>query len=239
MKAEQRHQLHTNALADRMGRLVQGMKKSPRSNAAVIWVIGAIAVVTLAGWYVARGTGGWSAEWVKLDGDNDLTSLEAIAQESKGSIPARTARFQKARLLLAAGTRHLYGTNRTEAVQSIDEARNLYVDLAAECLDEPLLHQRALMGAAQAEESLVGVPREDNPKENRGSLDRAIGLYEQLANRYPDSYLGKVARQRAGELKAQEAEVGRFYAELTKQAEARKSKPAPPASPVPTPERVP
>ena len=45
MKAEKRHQLQRNALADRMGRLFETMKSSPRSSSTLVW---AFIIVTLA-----------------------------------------------------------------------------------------------------------------------------------------------------------------------------------------------
>ena len=60
MKAEHRRELNTNALADRMGRLVQGMKQPSQGGSVVLWVIGAVAIFCLGGWYVFSGATGWS-----------------------------------------------------------------------------------------------------------------------------------------------------------------------------------
>ncbi len=51
MKAEHRKELQTNYLADRMGRLMQGMKAGPQNTGSmVIWGEAATPVSTTAGW---------------------------------------------------------------------------------------------------------------------------------------------------------------------------------------------
>jgi tetratricopeptide (TPR) repeat protein len=223
-------------LADRMGRLVQGMKSGPKSTSAVVWVIAVVAVGVFVAWYFATGApASRSQTWVKLE--NDLTreddqqrldDLRKVAEENPGTVPARVARFQRARLLLQArGLEVLYSDQRASAIQSLEEARRLYKELAQECIDNTVLRQEALLGLARAEEALVGIPKEDNAEDSRGDLDQALKDYEQyltIAN--PDSVVGKDVKKHVEELEKNRQDVVAFYTEMNRIAEAEaKNKP--------------
>src|SRR4051812_21127129 len=100
MKAEHRHQLHTNALADRMGRLVKGMRSTPRSTSVFVWTFVLLALVTFAAWQIyARTTqNSRSSLWVTVDesthkAEAGLAELDRLGREDWASIPGRTARF--------------------------------------------------------------------------------------------------------------------------------------------------
>jgi tetratricopeptide (TPR) repeat protein len=223
MKAEYRHQLQTNALADRMGRLVQGMKSGPPASRAALWVLGGLAIGVIVLWYVVSGlSANRSQVWVDFDSASvtdsvprALASLQQIAAQNPGTIPARTAEFQRARILLGDGLRSLYTASRSRAIQNLEESRRLYEDLMQYSGNEPLLVQEALLGLARAEESLVGVPKEGETDESRGSLEQALRWYRQLADTYPDSYLGQQAAKHVEDLQDQE-QVQKFYTDLNR-----------------------
>jgi hypothetical protein len=235
MKAEHRKELQTNLLADRMGRLVQGVRSGPRSTSVGVWVIAVLALATLAGWYFADSTRGTQGSaWVRLGGITgsvedqnlgtaaDLTderALNEVIQNYPGTLPARAARYQRARMLLNRGLKSLYGTNRSLAIEDLETARQLYKGLAAECAGNDILVPEALMGVAKAEEALVGVPRKtDEPESSRGDLDQALQWYDRLARAYSNSFLGEQAAKHATELRANRDQVVRFYADLNKSA---------------------
>jgi hypothetical protein len=90
------------------------------------------------------------------------------------------------------------------------------------------------MGAAKAEEALVGVPKKDEADASLGDLDKALTWYDRLAKAYPDSFLGQEAAKHAQELRDPQHrnEVAQFYAEINKLGAA---KPAPAGLPPPTP----
>ena len=67
------------------------------------------------------------------------------------------------------------------------------------------------MGAAKAEEVLAAVPKADDPTKPRGSLEDALKSYQDLADKYPASYLGKQAAKRVRELSDHESQVRGFY----------------------------
>src|SRR4051812_2317894 len=105
MKAEHRKELHTNALANQMGRLVQGVRSNPKSNSIVALAIAGLALGTFLVWYLASGSAAAdSGAWIGLYDDTRLNSLEHLANANKGTLPARTAQFQRARICLQRGT---------------------------------------------------------------------------------------------------------------------------------------
>src|SRR2546421_2586490 len=108
MKADKRHQLQRNALADGVGRLVQGMRSSPTSRSTLAWVFVVLAVVVVVIWqYAAHATQAqYSALWSDVnaashdafdDLDSVLDRLRHVAGENQGTFPARSARFEFAR----------------------------------------------------------------------------------------------------------------------------------------------
>jgi len=236
MKAQHRKELHTNELADRLGRLIQKVRTGPKSTPVIIWLFLGLAVLAVGFWYYfANSTKAErSAQWAQLDqatstalaaGDRQafLEQLSQIAKEGQGTVPGRAARFQLARFLLQQGLQDQFSQvpSRENAIGSVEEARDLYRKLATECHDSPVLAQEAMMGAATAEEALIGVPQSDNAEESRGSLDQAIADYEKLASAYSESAQGRAARRRADELREHRQQSQDFYAELNKRPGAK------------------
>jgi hypothetical protein len=218
MKAEHRKELHTNLLADRMGRLVQGMRSGSRPTSLGVWIISGLVVAIMVGWYVAKGSMASQAKaWVELNIAGDSSTLKRIALENPGTLPARTARFQQARLLLRQGLQQVYGITRPEGLIHLEEAAKIYGELVAECTGNALLQQEALMGAAKAEEArLIGISKEDEGEKFDAQLNRALELYQRLAREYPTSYLGESAAEHARTLTDDRDKVVAFYAELNK-----------------------
>jgi tetratricopeptide (TPR) repeat protein len=203
MKAEHRHELKTNALADTMGRIIQGLKAGPSRHALIVWGLLGLAVVVGVTWYfVYKGhKEGNSALWLKVDEEgrklNDATNadevdaaikdIEKTAKDNPNTTQARVLRFDRARGLIRSGLEHLaVPSKHDQAVKDITDARTLYSQLAKESADshEPVLEQEALMSIAKADESL-------------GELDQAQTDYQKLADKYPNSALGKAAKERA------------------------------------------
>jgi outer membrane biosynthesis protein TonB len=105
---------------------------------------------------------------------------------------------------------------RSAAAAQIEKSRDLYSQIAKDTATDPILLREALLSAAKAEESLVGIPKTDNPTETRGNLDRALEWYQELANRYPDSFQGKEAAKRAKEIQTNKQQIVDFYRLLAK-----------------------
>jgi hypothetical protein len=239
MKAEHRHQLHTNALADRVGQLLKGVRSAPKSTSTLIWVFVLLALGTVAVWqYAAKATvSERSALWTDVDlAARDVgagpVALHAIEIRNHGTLPARAAQFLLARWNLQQGLGSLVGDDRVRALPLLSDARKLYGELAPQCVDVPLLAQEALLGRATAEESLAGIVEpaettgtsatdgsEQTKEEKRaGSLNKALEYYEELAKRYPDTIAGKEAEKRAQQLqqRTSRSEIEQLYDEANK-----------------------
>src|SRR5437868_2901740 len=89
----------------------------------------------------------------------------------ENELAERLGRYQMEDAL--AGVAGPTSDDRIKAADTLADVRSRYAELAKEGGDEPELVQEALMGVANAEEVLAGIPKADNPKEPRGSLDEA------------------------------------------------------------------
>ncbi len=232
MKAEHRKELHTNLLADRVGRLYQNMRSAPNSTSILVWVFLLLAVGTLAVWqYISGSTqSSRSALWGEVNTtlrdpellqirEGRIEVLKRIGDDHPGTIAGRTAHFEAARLLFESGQESITSADRSNAVKQIEEARELYSKLSKECADAPLLAQEALMGVAKADEALIGAD-----PEKPVSFDQALKDYLWLAQKYPDSVLGRQAKERADYLEQNQEAIQKFYTELSKVAIVRPKK---------------
>jgi hypothetical protein len=214
MKAKHRHELETNALADRMGKLIQDVKENPKAATRFAWIVGGVIIAIVLAWYFVSGSS-TSDQWVKLVGNDDPASLAQIATTSPTTMAGRAALLQRARILLPKGIGELYqGFDKAKAAEQIEEAKRLYTGLIPVCADDPILEQEAISCAAKAEESLLAVPKEGQTKEMRGDLQKAIDLYRQVGEKYPDSYVGQQSKQHAKELEAAGSKAVSFYSDM-------------------------
>jgi tetratricopeptide (TPR) repeat protein len=186
MKAEHRKELETNVLADRLGRLVEGVKEGPSPT---IWlVLGgvALAVLLVFVWrYFTHEAEAKSAErWVTLDGLTTAADLEEFInnKDNLGTPQLRSAQFEFARLTLVEGLRQLgQPLRRAMAIAQLKKAAATYEQLTEDSRDTPLLQEEALIGAARANESL-------------GELTKARTYYERLVAEHGTSVLARDAK---------------------------------------------
>lgn len=220
MKAEHRHQLHTNLLADRMSRILQSVKSTPRTTSTMIWVFVLVALGLLASWqYWSRAAQvDSSAAWTQVDiATHELPfspeRLLSLGNEEKGTLAGRTATFQAARKYLSLGTDQIVTYRHEGAIPYLKAGLRLYTELAPQCPDAPLLEQEALMAIAKAKESLMGVPAENEADERLqyGSLDQAREAYQRLQNKFPQSTLGDEAAKRLKEFDEKGQAIEDFY----------------------------
>jgi hypothetical protein len=229
MKAEHRHQLHTNALAEQMNRLVKGVRSTPKSTSVTIWVIVGIVIAAIIVWqvYSSRAAARSSRLWLSVDAAlhdpaRGLEELGTLASEDTGTLPSRTARFDLARVSFQqaqAGLLSPDGSARAAAINSLKQSQEIYEKLASECADSPLLAQEAMMGVAAAREALAGVTTPGDPQKD---LEDAKNAYRQLAEKYPQSPLGQAAKERADAIQEKVADYAKFYAELHQSTPAAK-----------------
>lgn len=218
MKAEHRKELERNALAERMGQMAGAVKGGTSRNALIGWGIFLLLVAGLFfySYHAKNALAKRSAMWTSLDMAGTITNVEKLVGESAGTIAGRTARFEEARYRLQFGVGNLGNADQVAAaVEGLKRARELYETLTPESKDTPLLAQEALMGAAKAEESLSGSPREPGSPEKWGSLDRALEMYDKLAADYADSFQGKTAADRAKQIRDNRAAIESFYLDLS------------------------
>jgi len=189
MKAEQRKELETNALADRMGHLMQRMKTQPRRS-TMYYVVGMIAVVVvfaLAIRWLQVSRQSDSERWYKLYNQTG-PMLQNLAQAEGDTNAGKAAKFEFAwRIFWEGGIKRIGVGNATEAMDNLDSAAGLYRKLAEECSGDPLWEPEALYGLAVIEET--------HAVENLDALDRAKVLYENLAKNHKESARGKLAAQ--------------------------------------------
>lgn len=226
MKAEERKHLQQNELAA----TIEGWWKGNGKVSSTVWIVAAVLVLggllVYAYFYFSkRDDSTKSAAWLELERATDLSQLEKVAEANRGTSVGRAAKLQIARATLQEGLDTLGSeTRRTAAVASVEKARDLYAGLIKELADDPQGQREAMLSAAKAEESLIAIPKADNPQESRGTLDKALEYYEELAAKHPDSYQGKLAADRAKEIKENKAAIQAFYQDLAK-AYAPKSEP--------------
>ena len=231
MKAEHRKELQTNALADRLGKMVESVKSGPKIS-LWIWVVLVLAVGLYLFWsFTSKSSANQrSLLWLRLDGIADEKSLQEFADANTGTPPARTARYELARLQLQDGVEQFGSPDKhAEAVKKLVSARTIYLELA-QGKGNPILVQEAMMGTAKAEETLIG---------DQGTVDQAIENYEKLAQAYPESLPGLAAAKRAQYLKDNRKQVEAFYAELNQRMGTKVPTPSstPPSGPTPPPSK--
>jgi hypothetical protein len=217
MKAEQRKELETNALADRMGHLVKRMKTQPR-RATMYYVLGAIAIV-LIGFAAVR----WfqysrdeaSKRWMFFNiGTQD--HLAELAQKDAETDPGKAARFEFAWYLYwELGLKRLGHGDGQAGLENMQKAAAQYDKLATMCAGDKIWEPEAMYALAVIEETHAVV----NPE----YLDKARVRYEELAKKYPKSARGELAEAwvKNYDNKEKKQELTQFYAEMQSQLDIR------------------
>jgi hypothetical protein len=213
MKAEHRKELQTNALADRMGRMVQRMK-APPNRRSVLWILLAVAaVIVFIGltfyWNNQRTI--TSQLWVELDEsrlfyptrDHKLARGDLLG-EQKDSKAGIAARFQLAWTILWDRGIKVLAANPKAALDNIDNAEASFAQLAEECKDDPVWGPEALYALATIEETRA--------VKDRDYLDKAVTRYKAVSSKFKDSAAGQAAAARAKYLEENRPIVSEFYA---------------------------
>jgi len=239
MKAEHRKELQTNALADRMGRMVQRVKTGP-SRRSVLWIVLAVLVVVIyvgltIYWNGKRAT--MSGLWAEVgDGHLTMRAKEGIAlspwiAEYQGTNPALAARYQIAWTILWEQGLKRMAADPARALDSITNAEKTFAALGEECKDDPVLAPESAYALAVIEESRA--------VEDRANLDKAIARYKAVQSKYKDSAAAKAAAERVDYLEKNRGPVEDFYAFMNQHLSLfgmRQPMEPPPPSPVPVKE---
>src|SRR6516165_2914483 len=127
MKAEHRHELRTNVLADRMGRIFETMKSPGQQSSVLAWTMIGLVVVVIVTWQVLASSAASSNAvlWAKNNAatHDDQTKmfddLVALAENNHGTLAGRTSRFEAARYLFDMSEGATTSQNRADSVSRL------------------------------------------------------------------------------------------------------------------------
>ena len=208
MKAEQRKELETNTLADKMGHVVQRVKTGQRRT-FLIYVIVTLALLVAAWlgyrWYSSEKATR-SLEWLKLY-DGSGNHIDELTQE-KDSNAGKAARLQVAWFAYWDFGTKMMASNKEGAMQQLKKSADLYGSLAEDCKDDKVFEPQALLGRAVAQESRA--------VQDRDHLKKAKEYYEELVKKYEKSAEATFAQKRLDILNnnAKSGELSATYKEL-------------------------
>ena len=200
MKSERRHDLQSNELANTLGSGIE--KVQPFSQYIVGGVV--IAALLAVGWGVytsfarKNAAAAWTEYYFTLNsGDAEL--FKAIADKHPGSAAAIWAEQTAGDEYLADGIDALY-KDRGQGVELLKKAISSY-EAVNSTAQQPELRTRAVLGLAQAHESL-------------GEIDKAKALYQQVITDGLQPAITTVATNRVAFLNSQTGKE--FYAWFNK-----------------------
>jgi hypothetical protein len=209
MKAEQRKELETNTLADKMGQTMQRVKAGSRRT-ALLYFVGmlflAIALFLGYRWYTTANQEA-SEQWLKLY-DAAPGHLRYLSAKEGETAAGKAARLQVLWInFWELGIKRL-GTDQRGTIELFKILDKEYKELAETCKDDPLFEAQALLGRAVVVESWA--------VQDASHLDRAKKLYEELADKHSTTAEGRFAKERFDVLKDAKklAETRAIYAEL-------------------------
>jgi hypothetical protein len=210
MKAEQRKEIETNSLILTVQKLRQRI-----TGRTVYYIVGTIALI-VAGillYYYFAGESKKARDAVLLQLANADTpeKLKEGMESHRGTVYGSLFKLDLARYQLRIDGIPRLGTEnstaRQQAANSVEEARNYFLELTSEFKEkeEPALVQEAWLGAAEAEEALVGLPtppKPDGTTELRGNVDKTIQYYDNAGDIFPDTEFSKRYKARADKIRA-------------------------------------
>jgi tetratricopeptide (TPR) repeat protein len=200
MKAERRHELKHNELADWLGERLEMLKP----HATGILLGAAVLLVLILGgiWYFGgesqASARAWSEYFGALNDREPQKVLKNLATEKSGSKAAWWALAALGDMNLGEGAAMLH-SDRSEAQKRLEAAEQAYKQV--EVSDDPMLKARARLGLAKVYESQC-------------RPEKAREYYEMVANSQPDSAIGKAAAEDAKRMKdSREVEFLAWFAE--------------------------
>jgi tetratricopeptide (TPR) repeat protein len=208
MKAQHRHELQTNSLAEWLENAIQRLKPYAR---AIVGVLVALAIVL--GVYAYLGMVERRTEVAASDqlivglGSPNPRELQNTMDEYRGTQPATIAQLVLAERTLDDGANMLF-LNKQAGRENIFKAAEAFAAVEKDSHD-PMLRSWALYGLGRAHESM-------------GDLDRAQDDFQRLVKEYPEGSLADAARTHLNRLN--QPAVKEFYDWFAKQ------EPRPPAA---------
>src|SRR4051812_39644666 len=187
MKAERRHELKHNELADWLAETATNVK--PHATGVIAGVAVLAAVVLGSIWYfsgeTATASRAWSEYFDAFNNREPQKTLQTLASDQSGGKAAWWAQLAVADINLGEGAALLY-SDRTAAKQHLDVAKDAYLKVEASA--DPMLKNRARLGLAKVYESMC-------------EPAKALTYYQQVADSEKDSAIGKAAAADAKRMK--------------------------------------
>jgi hypothetical protein len=183
MKAEKRHELQQNELADWLGEHIESAK--PYAGTIAFVVIGTVVAIGLGIYLMNAGNpasaAGWSDYFSAFNDREPAVALNQLATERPGTPAALWALQSVGDINLSQGSLQLF-SDREEAKRMLDKAEEAYKKVEADASADALLRSRARLGLAKLYEAT-----------NRP--DEAKKFFELVAQEQKDTAIGKVAAQ--------------------------------------------
>jgi hypothetical protein len=192
MKAEERKEIETNSLTVYIAKTKEFL--SGRGGYYVIGTVALLIAIGLLWRYMSKGRVSVTDERVlRLEAADTPQKLKDYMEAEKGNIFGSIAKMHLARRALRSEGLEKIGTDepvkRRQAAASLEEARTYFLELTTELKEkeEPAMLQEAWIGAAQAEEALVGFPKTDDGSDSRGDVNKALEYYTNAVKFFPES----------------------------------------------------
>lgn len=221
MKAQRRHELEQNKLAQWLAQVV--VRVRPHLTKIILAVTALLAAFLIVSVWRSLASQGRTAAWDALftvERGGTLADLENLAEENPGSVSGQWAALMVAERRSDDGCELLF-SNKENAAEELQKAVAVYSQLLDKNRDViEGLRERALIGRAKAYEALAGAY-----PGNRDDLEKAVADYQEVASRYADGPYAASANRQVAFLNSPEGR--RFYEKYAAY------KPKPPASRTP------
>jgi len=202
MKAEQRHKLETNVLADWIGQM---FKKCERYSRLITWglvliVVALVAAIVVPKLWARASATAWEEFYTAMATDN-LADLERIAEEYPATPVADWGLVLAADARLAGACMQLF-SDKVSAAQELRKAIEDYTTVIDQSR-EPQLRERALYGRARAFEAISAT------REGAGEIPKAIADYKSVVEGWPNGPYAPTANAQLKRLNS--ADTRQFY----------------------------
>jgi cell division septation protein DedD len=249
MKAEERKEIEQNSLIH----LIQKWRES-LAGRGLYYLVGTIALVIAAvllwNYFSRESRNARDAKFLQLERADTPQKLKDGMNDHRGTLVGSLFKLHLARHLLYNDGLPKLGTDsdtgRRQAASAVEEARNYFRELADEFAGykEEGLAQQAWVGAAEAEETLVGLPKTPGGSDYQGEADKAIEYYANAGKIMPDAEYSKKQAARADMLRNNKTQFIATQREIYKPVEkpfdfsAKDRTPTGPTPPAPEPAKI-
>jgi cell division septation protein DedD len=207
MKADERKEIETNSLVHLGQRLRQKL-----TGRTLYYLIGTVALIVgailLYRYLTGQKSQARDAALMQVMAADTPDKLKKGMEEHRGTVLGSMFKMQLARKLLLDDGLPKLGTDRAEdrkaAAASTEQARGYFLELTGEWKEkeDADLLQESWLGAAKAEEALVGMPTAEGGTDSRGNVDKAIEYYDKAGSIFPDTEFSKGYKAWADKLRA-------------------------------------